>query len=616
MAQAKGKNAAMRAELDAVLASPRFRRAPVMRGLLTYLVEREASDNPEPPKAYEIAVDALGRDADFDIRSDSYPRVQIGRLRSMLRDYYAKRKIEPALQIPLGHYSIEFSPRGDDSGGDQTVSAPDNGGIAPPPNAELPASSPSVAPPNAANSAPPTRDEGALPPPADDLAALLAKSPLASANVRISLWILLILSISFYGLSDADRSIAADGALDDKAIAETSVQNGRLQQDIEMTKPPKLYLEVETLFDDPDNLQKRQLSFALRNHLENFESLAITVGAPTDNAAMERDHYKLTMVYTDLEGQNGHRIARMNLIAIDVKEVIWSEKLALPKSSGERRKALGRVAARVAGKYGIIASSQRKRIGRSRLAGYNCLLEFDAYRAVASPKKLSKIESCVAESLEQSPYNARLLAAAAFLAHRENMPTGRKEGQQRAQRFASRALSADRNSPSANFAVARSAFLANDCLRGREYADRAIKLSPDEPDYMARTGMHLLACDTALAEEYARQAITYGSSTVPYFTLVYANIGQDDPVEAMRAAKLILPGTHNVLTSHYDLTMAIANAAAARDAAAKRYWVKARGKFREDGSNNAREIVADITGNSALAKKSIALLKDSGISVQ
>lgn len=101
----------MRAELDSVAASPAFERAPVMRRLLDFLVRTTLAGQGGDLKAYTVAVDGLGRDASFDPQTDSYPRVQVGRLRRMLDAYYAH--CPPIhgerLTIRSGAYSVELT---------------------------------------------------------------------------------------------------------------------------------------------------------------------------------------------------------------------------------------------------------------------------------------------------------------------------------------------------------------------------------------------------------------------------------------------------------------------------------------------------------------------------
>jgi hypothetical protein len=58
------------------------------------------------PKAYAIATEALGRSEDFDPAVDSYPRVMVGRLRSLLDRYYADTPWVHRLRVPQGSYEV------------------------------------------------------------------------------------------------------------------------------------------------------------------------------------------------------------------------------------------------------------------------------------------------------------------------------------------------------------------------------------------------------------------------------------------------------------------------------------------------------------------------------
>ncbi|MHA7818744.1 MAG: hypothetical protein ACX930_03740 [Erythrobacter sp.] len=98
-------------EAEHVLGDVVFQRSPVQSRLLRYLVDREISGLP-PPTQYEIAVDGLGRDEDYDISSDSYPRVQISRLRKNLDEYYTRNKPAEGLRMALHptSYRIKLAP--------------------------------------------------------------------------------------------------------------------------------------------------------------------------------------------------------------------------------------------------------------------------------------------------------------------------------------------------------------------------------------------------------------------------------------------------------------------------------------------------------------------------
>lgn len=78
--------------------------------LLRYLAERAIDFPGVPAKEYQIATEVFGRRANFDSRLDSTVRVQTGRLRSKLTDYYAEQgKDDPIIiEIPRGIYMVNF----------------------------------------------------------------------------------------------------------------------------------------------------------------------------------------------------------------------------------------------------------------------------------------------------------------------------------------------------------------------------------------------------------------------------------------------------------------------------------------------------------------------------
>jgi hypothetical protein len=97
-------------ERDRLLSDPEFARSPSMCKLLRFLVDYKLSGNSIPLKSYTIATDALGRDADFDTQTDSYPRVQMGRLRRMLDNFYLRKGGENRLLIAPNKYEIILEP--------------------------------------------------------------------------------------------------------------------------------------------------------------------------------------------------------------------------------------------------------------------------------------------------------------------------------------------------------------------------------------------------------------------------------------------------------------------------------------------------------------------------
>ena len=78
--------------------------------LLRYLAEHSLDHPGIALKEYQIATEVLGRPTGFDPQSDSTVRVQAGRLRVKLAEYYAHEGVnDPILvEIPKGSYALSF----------------------------------------------------------------------------------------------------------------------------------------------------------------------------------------------------------------------------------------------------------------------------------------------------------------------------------------------------------------------------------------------------------------------------------------------------------------------------------------------------------------------------
>ncbi len=99
-----------RAELETVLRSGIFSRAPNLARFLKYICERHFEGDTDSVKEYCIAVEALNRPADFDPKKDSIVRVEAHRLRKRLAGYYEGAGSSHAIhiEIPSGQYTPKF----------------------------------------------------------------------------------------------------------------------------------------------------------------------------------------------------------------------------------------------------------------------------------------------------------------------------------------------------------------------------------------------------------------------------------------------------------------------------------------------------------------------------
>jgi adenylate cyclase len=105
----------VRAELDRILASKGFATAGRLSKLLRYVVEKTLAGETDQLKEYAVGVEVFERDEKYDPRLDSIVRVEAGRLRSKLDEYYNGNGTGSPIRItlPRGGYAAHFQPRVD-----------------------------------------------------------------------------------------------------------------------------------------------------------------------------------------------------------------------------------------------------------------------------------------------------------------------------------------------------------------------------------------------------------------------------------------------------------------------------------------------------------------------
>ncbi len=117
VADETGKLQGARIQLQRVLRSDAFRHSDSLRHLLAYLGEKSLNGQSEDLKEYTIGIEACGKPASYDPQKDASVRVQLGRLRQKLEEYYRTEGLaDPiALDLPKGRFTILFHPRQDTS---------------------------------------------------------------------------------------------------------------------------------------------------------------------------------------------------------------------------------------------------------------------------------------------------------------------------------------------------------------------------------------------------------------------------------------------------------------------------------------------------------------------
>jgi hypothetical protein len=101
------------AQIEKLVASQVLHGSESLCKLLRYLA-KHALDHPGTPiKEYQIATEVFGRSADFDPQLDSMVRVQAGRLRGKLAEYYSTNGTDDGIvvELPRGTYVLAFHSR-------------------------------------------------------------------------------------------------------------------------------------------------------------------------------------------------------------------------------------------------------------------------------------------------------------------------------------------------------------------------------------------------------------------------------------------------------------------------------------------------------------------------
>lgn len=100
-------------QIEKLLGSHTLHGSESLCKLLRFLGKHSLDHPGVSPKEYQIATEVFGRQQNFDPHLDSMVRVQAGRLRTKLAEYYGSEGAEDSLivEIPKGTYTIAFRTR-------------------------------------------------------------------------------------------------------------------------------------------------------------------------------------------------------------------------------------------------------------------------------------------------------------------------------------------------------------------------------------------------------------------------------------------------------------------------------------------------------------------------
>src|SRR5580698_9342337 len=105
--------AAIREQVERLLAHPLFANSKRYPALLAYVVEQALLGNASDLKERSIGVEVFGRSPSYDANADPVVRITAGEVRKRLSQYYydATHASELVIELPVGSYVPVFHPR-------------------------------------------------------------------------------------------------------------------------------------------------------------------------------------------------------------------------------------------------------------------------------------------------------------------------------------------------------------------------------------------------------------------------------------------------------------------------------------------------------------------------
>ena len=103
----------LQSQIERILHSEELRGSEVLRRLLKYLAEKSLTGEADELKEYIVAIDGLGKPASYDPRHNSAVRIQVGRLRQKLADYYRCEGLDDPIliDVPKGRFKLKYEYR-------------------------------------------------------------------------------------------------------------------------------------------------------------------------------------------------------------------------------------------------------------------------------------------------------------------------------------------------------------------------------------------------------------------------------------------------------------------------------------------------------------------------
>ena len=469
----------VRAALERILKSRCFQQAGRASEFLRFVVEQTLAGAGQRLKGYTIGVEVFGRPADFDAQSDALVRVEAGRLRRRLVEYYASEGAADSIRIelPRGSYAVEYR-------------------FARPDEWTAPRQAPVLAAP---------RDPFHWPLIAFGLGALLA------AAVAVIAW-------------QQSQLNEASGALEAAAGAERSEWPRIVVVPFENLSPDRALDAVAASMTEEIMVQLDEMDLSVIASQARWYR-------PTQEQSLEAAVAAGAYVLTgSVRGSGASARITARLIAARTGEQLWTEAYDEPLTIGqlpELQERLARDVAAIAAPYGPIFETELERARRSagepRLR--DCLATYHEYRRRAVPSGYEETLACYLSVSVRQPSVPQVWSGLAMLyvdEYASSLGRAGDEALTAARAATAKALALDPDDFLANLALVRVQFFAGDA-EFRRSIERTIALRPSGAQAYAQGGFLLVITgDSKRGLELTEKARELTSTPLGFYHLTYA----------------------------------------------------------------------------------------------
>jgi adenylate cyclase len=454
-------DAEIRAQVERILASECFAQTVRAAQFLRYVVEETIAGRGERLKGYTIAMEVFERSADFDPQTDPLVRVEAGRLRRRLIEYYAVegRNDPVVIELPRGTYAVTCSYAARDR---VQAAATDT----------TPVQAAALTQPSA------SRRDG-------ERRRRQRRTFIAVAALALALVVIGRDLLAPTASSDATTAaLASGGSARITVVPFQALDGDEASRTLGATLTEELLLELD-------------------EHELFVPAIEPTGGALPAAVATSAPQYLLT---GSVRSTQGRMRITARLVAASTGLQLWTtaydEPLEISASPNDQTRVVRAIAA-VSAPYGPVFEAERMRIATlapEQLRTSDCVLKYYEYRSIPSPALHGEVWRCFQRAVQTAPELANswaglsllLLDVGTFGYGLDEISVA--DAREQAGEAARRAMDIDGKSLLANLAFARMLFFSQDGFQ--RAADRALELCPNNMEALHIVGsMWVLAGD-------------------------------------------------------------------------------------------------------------------------